>query len=71
MGYRIKEHRCEGTFQPIAIDGDGARKFGAKWPTKAEAVEAIRFHMRKGLFPSEVEEKPVDLCHACGQPLPE
>ena len=71
MPYSIKSNRCEGWFRPVFIDDDRTRHEGAAWPTYGEAYNAIIFHSKNGVFPSEVEEKEVNLCPACGQPAPE
>ena len=71
VAYRIKSNRCERWYQPIARFADGSGYSGARWHSWREAREAIRFHHKNGIFPSEVEEVEVQTCEACGQPLPD
>ena len=71
LGYGIKSNRCEGWHQPVARLANGTHHQGARWPTWNEARDAIRFHHKNGIFPSEVEDTEVAMCKACGQPLPE
>ena len=68
---RIISNRCQGWHQPVVIADDGTEHKGARWPTWQEALDALRFHAQHGKFPSEVEEKEIPVCGACGQPLPE
>ena len=71
MAYNIKANRCEGWFQPIFRDSSGNDNFGAKWPSYKEAHDAILFHHKNGIFPSEVDEEEVEvnICEACGKVL--
>ena len=70
MPYSIKSNNCEGWHQPVYRDPDGKEHRGARWPSHQEAYNAVIFHHKNGVFPSEVEEKEVNLCPHCDQPLP-
>ena len=69
--YSIRSNRCLGWHQPIAVLSNGTNHEGARWPTWVEARDAIHFHHKNGIFPSEVEDTEIAMCEACGQPLPE
>lgn len=71
MSYSIESNRCEGWHRPIFSDRNGSKHYGAKWPTYREAYDAVVFHYKNGKFLSEVEEKSIEICSHCGQPMPE
>ena len=71
MRYIIRNNHCEGWFQGVAVDSHGEISNSSKFQTLDGARNAIRFHIKKGMWPYEVDEKPVEVCHVCGQVLPE
>ena len=59
MAYSIKTNRCKGWHQPIFYDAKGKARKGAKWLSYSDAYDAIMYHYRKGVFPSEVAEQEI------------
>lgn len=73
--YGILRNDCEGHSQAVRHEEDGSEVFSAVFRgagQHAQCMEAIRFCVKHGHFPSETpEEEEVKLCSHCGQPMPE
>ena len=69
--FTYQHNHCEGWYQASVHWIDGSTSNSARFNTKQGVMDAIRFHYKHDMWPREFKEKPVEVCEACGQPLPE
>ena len=71
MRYQLRGNRCQGWMQAVALNDDGSEhSASARFTTEGEVRNAIMFHHQNGKWPREVEEQEIEICQACGQPMP-
>ena len=71
--FSLRNNHCQGWWQALRIDASGSIEAESRrFPTRGEAMQAIRHCMKNGKFPSEqddVQDEEMQICEACGQPI--